>query len=268
MFYKKQGLPESGEIVICTVKRVLPDSVFVDLDEYNKEAMIHISEVSPGRIRNIRDFVKEGKKIVCKVININKEKGYVDLSLRRVNQAQKINKNNSYKQEQKAEKVLQDLAKKVDTDLKTVYEKIGNKIIEKYETLTLCFNEIVNDKTDLKDLKIDNEIGKNLIKLVKEKIKPSSVDIVAKLSLESDSGNGIELIKKALNFGKDNIEISYISAPFYRLKITARDYKTAESSLKNFQEQVIDFSKKNKLRFELRRWNHKFYYAKTVIFIL
>src|SRR3989344_5557116 len=102
--------------------------------------MIHISEISPGRIRNIRDFVKEGKKVVCKVLNVNREKGYVDLSLRRVNQAQKISKNNSYKQEQKAEKVLQDLAKKLDTDLKTIYEKIGNKIIEKYETLTSCFN--------------------------------------------------------------------------------------------------------------------------------
>ncbi|MEK6932440.1 MAG: S1 RNA-binding domain-containing protein, partial [Nanoarchaeota archaeon] len=72
MFYKKKGLPEIGEIVICTVRRVLPDSIFVDLDEYGKEAMIHISEVAPGRIRNIRDFVKEDKKVVCKVLNINK----------------------------------------------------------------------------------------------------------------------------------------------------------------------------------------------------
>ena len=114
MFYKKQGLPEIGEIVICTVKRVLPDSVFVELDEYDKEAMIHISEVAPGRIRNIRDFVKENKKVVCKILNINKEKGYVDLSLRRVNQAQKIHKNNEYKQEQKAEKILQYLSKKLE----------------------------------------------------------------------------------------------------------------------------------------------------------
>jgi len=253
MFYKKQGLPEIGEIVICTVKRVLPDSVFVELDEYGGEAMIHISEVAPGRIRNIRDFVKESKKVICKVLNINKEKGYVDLSLRRVNQSQKIGKNTEYKQEQKAEKILQDLAKKLNLDLKTVYEKVGNKIIEKYGTLTFCFNEIVNDKTDLKDLKIDLEIGKTLIKLVKEKIKPPSVEIIAKLNLESDSGNGIELIKKALSFDKDKIETSYISAPIYRLKITASDYKKAESLLKNFQEQITDFAKKNKLKFELVR---------------
>ena len=252
MFYKKQGLPETGEVVICTVKRVLPDSVFVELDEYSKEAMIHISEVAPGRIRNIRDYVKEGKKVICKVLNINIEKNYVDLSLRRVNQAQKINKNNEYKQEQKAEKILQDLANKIKLDLKQIYEKIGYKIIESYGTLTNCFNEIVNDKTDLKEFKNENII-KNLINLVKEKIKPKQVSIVAEIKFESDSGNGIEIIKNALNVNKSNIELRYISAPSYRLKITSSDYKTAEHLLKDLQDNINDFAKKNKARFELVR---------------
>ena len=71
MFYKKKGFPEEGELLLCTVKKILYHSVFVDLDEYeNKEGMIHISEVSPGRIRTLSDFVREGKKIICKVMNI------------------------------------------------------------------------------------------------------------------------------------------------------------------------------------------------------
>ena len=94
MFYKKTKSPEIGDIVICTVKKVLPHSVFVDLDEYGKEAMIHISEIAPGRIRNIRDYVKEGKKVICKILNLDLNKGYIDLSLRRVTQTQKTNKNN------------------------------------------------------------------------------------------------------------------------------------------------------------------------------
>jgi len=252
MFYKKQGLPEIGEIVICTVKRVLPDSVFVDLDEYNKEAMIHISEVAPGRIRNIRDFVKEGKKVICKILNVNKEKGYVDLSLRRVNQAQKISKNNEYKQEQKAEKIFNDLGKKLNLSINDVYSKIGNKIIEKYGTLTNCFNYIVNDKTDLKELKADNELSENLMVLVKEKIKPAHVEIIAKIKLENDLSNGAEIIKKTLDL-KDNAEVTYISAPLYRIKIVSEDYKSAENVLKKIQENLNDIAKKNKSKFELIR---------------
>ncbi len=102
MAQKKQGFPEENEIVLCTVKKILPHGIFVSLDEYkSQEGLIHISEISPGRVRNIRDFVKEGKRIVCKILRVNKEKNHIDLSLRRVNQAQRINKNTEHKQEQK-----------------------------------------------------------------------------------------------------------------------------------------------------------------------
>ena len=96
MYYKKQGLPEENEVILCTVKKILPHSIFVDLDEYeNKEGLIHISEISPGRVRNIRDFVKEGKKIVCKVLKI-RDAGHIELSLRRVTTSYRINKLNDY----------------------------------------------------------------------------------------------------------------------------------------------------------------------------
>ncbi len=101
MLYKREGMPEEDELVLCTVTAVHGHSVFAKLDEYGKTGMIHISEVSPGRIRNIRDYVVEGKKIVCKVLRIDKVKGHIDLSLRRVNAGQKKNKTNEIKQEQK-----------------------------------------------------------------------------------------------------------------------------------------------------------------------
>ena len=66
MLLKKEGFPEEEELVLCTVLSVYHHSVFVKLDEYDKKGLIHISEVSPGRIRNIRDYVVEGKKLYVK----------------------------------------------------------------------------------------------------------------------------------------------------------------------------------------------------------
>ena len=118
MFYKKQGYPEEGEIAVATVKKILYHSVFATLDEYaSMEGMIHISEISPGRIRNIRDYVKEGKQIICKILRIDRQKGHIDLSLRRVSTTQRINKTADWKQEQKAEKALGVLGKKLDKSL-------------------------------------------------------------------------------------------------------------------------------------------------------
>ena len=79
MLLMKQGLPEDGELVLCKVTNVQHHSVFVRMEEYGKSGMIHISEIAPGRIRNIRDYVKEGKIVVCKVLRINEERGHVDL---------------------------------------------------------------------------------------------------------------------------------------------------------------------------------------------
>jgi len=239
MFYKKQGLPEENEVVLCTIKKVLPNSVFVQLDEYfNKEGLIHISEISPGRIRNIRDFVKEGKKIVCKVLRINRERNQVDLSLRRVNQAQRINKNKEYKQEQKSEKILESLAKQNNLSLKDIYRSIGFKIVNQFGSLNNCFQELIKKDSILAPLNLDKKLETSLIKLVKDKVKIKEIKISTTLKLRSSLPDGIEKIKDTLRkinefsikekFGCD---ILYAGAPNYKISITSQDYKTAEKEL-------------------------------------
>ena len=115
MVLKKEGIPEEGEIVLCTVNKILYHAIFVNLDEYNNtEAMVHISEIAPGRIRNLRDYVSEGREIICKVLRIDREKGHIDLSLRRVNSHQRQEKLDEIKQELKSESLIKNLAKKLN----------------------------------------------------------------------------------------------------------------------------------------------------------
>lgn len=253
MFYKKKGLPEENEILLCTIKKVLPNSVFVDLDEYeNKEGLIHISEISPGRIRNIRDFVKEGKKIVCKVLKIKREIGHIDLSLRRVNQAQRINKNEEYKQEHRAEKILELLAKQNNDDLKGMYEKIGYKIIDEFGSLNSCFQELIKDESILKSLNLNTKLEKELIIIVKEKIKIKEVKIARIIRLKSILPNGIELIKGTLKKINDigvkedlGCSILYAGAPNYRITLTALNYKDAEKNMEKIVQCALsDFKGK------------------------
>ena len=79
---------EEGDLVLCTVKRIVGTTVFVNIEENEKEATIITSEIAPGRIRNLRDYVVPGKKIICKILNIDKT-GNVHLSLRRVTEKEK-----------------------------------------------------------------------------------------------------------------------------------------------------------------------------------
>lgn len=235
MLHKKQGFPEVEEIVICTVKKILPHGVFVSLDEYkDKEGLIHISEISPGRVRNIRDFVKEGKKIVCKILKVSTERNHIDLSLRRVTQSQRIGKNTAYKQEQKAEKILEVLAKKVELPFEEVYKSIGSKLMEKYDSLYGAYEEISADPKILQEFNLDKKIEKTFLELIKEKIKKREIKISATITLSSPLPNGINIIKDLLKKIQINgTKIIYLGAPRYKLTLTADDYKTAE---KHFSE--------------------------------
>jgi len=99
--------PDEGELVVCTVSNVKNFGAFVTLDEYeSKEGFIHIAEVSSGWIKYIRDYVREGQKVVCKVLKVDKEKGHIDLSLKAVNEHQRREKIQEWKNEQKAENLL------------------------------------------------------------------------------------------------------------------------------------------------------------------
>lgn len=259
MFYKKKGFPEENEIVLCTIKKILPNCVFVDLEEYqNKEGVIQISEVSPGRIRNIRDFVKEGKKIICKILHVNRDRNHIDLSLRRVNQAQRINKNKEYKQEQRSEKILESLAKQNKSSLKEIYDQIGYKLIDKFETLSECFQELIKDNNILKPLNLDPILEASLIKIVKSKIKPKLIKISATLKLTTSLPNGIEVIKSTLKEinelsikDKFGCDILYAGAPNYNLTITSANYKDAEKYLEKIEKLAIsEFKDKGTIEVE------------------
>lgn len=253
MLYKKTDLPNEGDLVICTVKKILPTSIFATLDEYKDlEGMIHISEISPGRIRNIRDFVRENKVIVCKVLKIDQQKKQIDLSLRRVNLNSRLKKEEEYKQEQKSEKILELVAKKLKISLEDLYKKAGYKIIEEYGSLNDCFQDIlINNEQALKNLNIDNDITKELIIAIKEKIKPPEVKVSSILVLKSTKENGIDLIKDSLKKGLDLakekdyiVHFSYISAPKYKLTVTSNEYKLAEQQMEQIANLIISNIKK------------------------
>ena len=249
MLFKKQGFPEEGDLVLCTVTSVQFHSVFVDIDEYAKGGMIHISEVSPGRIRNIRDFVKEGKKIVCKVLRINEEKGYIDLSLRRVNESEKRRKIDDIKKEQNSEKIVEIAAAKVGIKTEQLYKEISEKIAKDYNSLHEFFEASVKDDKLLESTGIEKKYSKILEETINQRIKPSEVEIKGRLKVTTYAPNGIEVIKESLKkaeeAGKGKISISYLGSGLYRFMIKAPDYKEAEKLMKNATESAINFVAKN-----------------------
>ena len=246
MLYKKHGRPEVGDVVLCTVKKILYHSIFVSIDDYeNLEGMVHISEIAPGRIRNLRDYVVEGKRIVCKILNVSPQ-GNIDLSLRRVPTTVMVAKLNEYKQEEKAEKLLEQVGKEAKIDLKKVYEEIGNKAIEKYGGLYPFLQAMVDKgKEVIDEFKANPKLSELLFNTVKDKIKPIEVRVSGTLNLMSFGSGGVEDVKSILLKASDHkVNVSYLGAPRYKLEVISSDYKSAEGSLKSFMDIATSMAKK------------------------
>jgi translation initiation factor 2 subunit 1 len=256
LFLRREGFPEDGEIVFCTVTKIQYHAITVDMDEYpGMMGLIPISEVSPGRIRNIRDFVEEGKKVVCKVIRIDESRGHIDLSLRRVNESQRRNKTDAIKQEQKAEKIIESFAEKLKRPAPEVYKEVAPELIKNYLWLHLAFEDVVEKNISLSSLGLGKEIAEQLEQVVKDKIKPKKVEIIEKISIKSYQENGLELIKGAFEKAKavdKQVQFAYLGGGNYRLHVTAKDYKKAEAVVKEVQLAISKLfeGKKGEVSFE------------------
>jgi translation initiation factor 2 subunit 1 len=106
----------------------------------------------------------------------------------------------------------------------------------------------------IKEFKLDKKLESALVKITKEKIKPTEVRISATITLQSNAEDGIEVIKKILsNLEKENIEIKYLGAPRYQLIIKSGDYKTAEQILKDLSEEFEKLIKESSCTGKIER---------------
>ena len=75
-----------GDVVVCVVKKLYPNSALVTIVDENVEGMIHVSEIASGWVRDIRHHLKEGQLVVAKIIRIDE---IPHLSIKRVRKEEK-----------------------------------------------------------------------------------------------------------------------------------------------------------------------------------
>lgn len=76
---------EVGAIVEGKVTGITKFGAFVELPG-GKTGMVHISEVAPTFVKEIRDYVSENQMVKVKILAINPD-GKIGLSMKRVNEA-------------------------------------------------------------------------------------------------------------------------------------------------------------------------------------
>lgn len=230
---------EEGQNVLCTVEKIEGTTVFVKIED-NQEGTIVTSEIAPGRIRNIRDYVVPGKKIVCKILFI--EGNNIHLSLRRVSEKERKEVLDRFEQEKSSISILKTVVKENIEDLIT-------KIKEKEKSSIYDFLQNCKINPTKLDKYLKKEDSSRICKILQER-KEKLIEVKKELSLSNKSKSGMTIIKKILMPYKD--KLTYLAAGRFMVKIKAENYKSANQEIQKILEDIENHAEKNDCDFQVK----------------
>jgi translation initiation factor 2 alpha subunit (eIF-2alpha) len=224
------------DVVLCTVTKIEGATVFVDI-EGNGSGSIAMSEVAAGRIRNLREYVTPNKKIVCKVLRVEKE--HIELSLRRVTGKERDDVLEKYKREKTAQTMLSNALKNSPETLK--------KILAEYSYYDFISAAKANPTLITKFA--NGEALTNLQRILVEK-KEKEKTSKRIFTLRSDSSSGLEDIKKIISC--ENVDIHYLGSSQFSVWAKGKEFKEANQHVESALALIQKRAKELKAHFEMK----------------
>ncbi|KAH3899394.1 translation initiation factor eIF2 subunit alpha SCDLUD_004837 [Saccharomycodes ludwigii] len=253
-FYENK-YPEVDDVVMVNVQQIAEMGAYVKLLEYdNIEGMVLLSELSRRRIRSIQKLIRVGKNEVVVVLRVDKEKGYIDLSKRRVSSEDIIKCEERYQKSKAVNAILRQCAEKYNIPLETLYESIAWPLSRKYGHAYDAFKMSITDPSILEtEIKAPSvEVLKDLQAQIARRLTPQAVKIRSDVEVSCFGYEGIDAIKEALKAAEDvsteqmQIKVKLVAAPLYVLTTQALDktkgIEHLEKAINKISEVITKFN--------------------------
>eukprot|EP00049_Salpingoeca_infusionum_P009870 m.167795 g.167795 ORF g.167795 m.167795 type:complete len:320 (+) comp14467_c0_seq7:2321-3280(+) len=233
-FYK-QRFPEAEDVVMVNVTEIAEMGAYVKLLEYdNIPGMILLSELSRRRIRSINKLVRVGRNECVVVLRVDGDKGYIDLSKRRVQPEEVAECEDKYNQAKIINTILRNVADSCSYPLEELYEKTAWLLEEQYGgpgSSYKGFKKIMMDNPErFQEFDIPDEVRAKLEEKIRHKLMPTATKIRSEIEVTCYAYEGIDAVKAALKQGLAQstdqypIEINLIAPPQYKVETTALDH--------------------------------------------
>jgi translation initiation factor 2 subunit 1 len=227
--------------------------------------MILLSELSRRRIRSINRLIRVGRNEVVVVIRVDKEKGYIDLSKRRVSTEEILKCEEKFARGKTVNSILRHTAEVLkmssDEQFENLYERTAWKIDEKYKKPGYAydvFKQSVTDQSVLDDLDIPEEWKAILMSNIRRRMTPQAVKCRADIEVSCYSYEGIDAIKSALKEGlklssEDKpIKINLIAPPVYVVTSSSLDREEGVKLLHEVIDKIKASIESYKGRFKVK----------------
>jgi len=238
-YYEKE-FPEVGDLVMVKVSRIDDLGVYGSLLEYcNREGMLAKSELSSRRMRSIYKLVRIGKVYTLVVLAVNREKGFIDLSKKRLDATpeERLKYDNGYNNAKALNSIISYVSSRTQGDEKMtsyttedLYKMFGYEMLKQYESGNNLFKLVAkNPDQFLERIKIPEDIRELVISNLRRKLKAQVVKIRADVEVTCEARAGIDAIKEAFKVALEMsteefpIHITLIGTPLYMVVCTTLD---------------------------------------------
>lgn len=244
-FYENK-YPEVDEVVVVNVQEIAEMGAYVKLLEYdNIEGMVLLSELSRRRIRSIQKLIRVGKNEVAVVLRVDKEKGYIDLSKRRVSAEDIVKCDDRYNKSKAVHSILRHCAEKYNFSLETLYQTIGWPLLRKYGHAYDAFKLLITDPSIFDDIEAPSkEVLEELKVYISRRLTPQAIKVRADVEVSCFSYEGIDAIKAALKAAEAEsteqmqVKAKLVAAPLYVISTQALDKIQGVALLEKAIERV------------------------------
>lgn len=243
--YKEQ-YPNIDDLVIVQVDRVEDMGAYVSLLEYNNiEGMIPSNEFSSRRIRSINKLIRVGRTEVASVLRVDKEKGFIDLSKRRVTSEDITHIEARYNKSKTVHSIIRNVGEKCNIGSQQLYEQFVWDLYDRFHHAYDAFQLIsTSDQAILEKYNLSSEIQDQLLKNIHRRFQIQSHRLRADVQVTCFSKEGIKAIKSALKAGEAQgqadipVKITIAAPPVYLIQTTTNDKERGLSVLKSACEAI------------------------------
>ncbi|KEZ41204.1 hypothetical protein SAPIO_CDS7289 [Scedosporium apiospermum] len=243
-FYEEK-YPEIDSFVMVNVKQIAEMGAYVKLLEYdNIDGMILLSELSRRRIRSIQKLIRVGRNEVVVVLRVDKEKGYIDLSKRRVSTEDVIKCEERYNKGKMVHSIMRHVAEKTETPIEDLYKAIGWPLNKKYGHAIDAFKISITNPDVWNDITFpSNAVKEELLSYIGKRLTPQPTKVRADVEVTCFGYDGIDAIKTALSQAEardtpeTQVKVRLVSPPLYVMTSTCLD---KNEGIKRLEEAIVD----------------------------
>ncbi|OTA69418.1 hypothetical protein K449DRAFT_384356 [Hypoxylon sp. EC38] len=243
-FYEEK-YPEIDSFVMVNVKQIADMGAYVKLLEYdNIDGMILLSELSRRRIRSIQKLIRVGRNEVVVVLRVDKEKGYIDLSKRRVSPEDIVKCEERYNKSKMVHSIMRHVAEKTQTPIEKLYESIAWPLNKKYGHSIDAFKLSITNPDVWSDITFPSEaVAEELKSYIGKRLTPQPTKVRADIEVTCFEYDGIDAVKAALrtaearNTQDNQVKVRLVSPPLYVLTSTCLDKNVG---IQRLEEAIVD----------------------------